>query len=201
VTDTQKEPGVILGYKTGRKISDRSLSIGPGAVIRSGSVVYEGVKIGKNLQTGHNVVIREENVIGDETCIWSNSVIDYGCKVGSHVRIHTNVYICQYTTIEDEAFLAPGVSCANDMYPVQNKVLIGPTIKKGARIGLNVTLLPGVVVGEYAMVGAGSVVTKNVPPGRIWFGNPARDHGKVQDLKDEKGSPVYDTEGRRITPK
>lgn len=196
--DLKKEPGVIIGYPTGRKIADRSVTIGPGATIRSNSVVYEGVKIGKGLQTGHNVVIREENVIGDETCIWSNSVIDYGCKVGSHVRIHTNVYICQYSTIEDDAFIAPGVSFANDPFPVQNKVLVGPTVKKGARIGLNVTLLPGVVVGENSVIGAGSVVTKNVPPNRVWFGNPAKDRGPIQSLKDEKGNPVYDAQGRRL---
>ncbi|MEK7467638.1 MAG: DapH/DapD/GlmU-related protein [Planctomycetota bacterium] len=192
------EPGVIIGYPTGRKIADRSVSIGPGAVLRSNTVVYEGVRIGKGLQTGHNVVIREENTIGDETSIWSNSVVDYGCRIGSHVRIHTNVYICQYSTIEDDAFIAPGVSFANDPYPVQNKVLKGPTVKKGARVGLNATLLPGVTIGENAVIGAGSVVTKDVPPARLWFGNPAKDHGPIQALKDEKGNAVYDAQGRRL---
>ncbi|MBI2922150.1 MAG: N-acetyltransferase [Planctomycetes bacterium] len=169
-------------------------------MLRSHTVVYEGVRVGRNLQTGHNVVIREENAIGDDVCIWSNSVIDYGCRIGSRVRIHSNVYVCQHSVIEDDAFLAPGVCFANDPYPVQNVVLTGPTVRRGARIGINATLLPGVTVGEWAVVGAGSVVTKDIPPGRLWFGNPARDHGRVQDLRDGGGHPVYGADGRRLAP-
>lgn len=162
----------IIGYKTGRKIKKRELVIGKHAKIRSGSVIYEGSKIGAFLETGHHVVIREENSIGHHLSVWSNSVIDYGCKIGNNVKIHSNCYIAQFTIIEDDVFIAPGTMIANDRYPV-SKNLEGPTIKKGAKIGVNVTLLPGIMVGEHALIGAGAVVTKDIPPRAVAYGNPA----------------------------
>lgn len=184
------DEGVVLGYPTGRPIADRSLRIGPDAQIRSGTVIYHGTTIGRGLQTGHNVVIREENVIGDNVGIWSNSVIDYGCRIGSNVKIHTNVYVAQFTIIEDDAFLAPGVSVANDMRPLCAECTRagGPTIGRGARIGVNVTILPGVTIGEYALVGAGAVVTRDVSPHAVVYGNPARVVTTVNDLD----CPIHD---------
>lgn len=181
---TTVDDGVTLGYPTGRPIADTELRIGPEAHIRSGTVIYVGSTIGRGLQTGHNVVIREENVIGDHVGIWSNSVIDYGCRIGNNVKIHSNVYVAQFTTIEDDAFLAPGVTIANDMRPLCGECTRagGPTIKRGARIGVNVTILPGVVIGEYALIGAGSVVTKDVPPHAVAYGNPARVHTSVNEI-------------------
>ena len=183
------DDNVTVGYPTGRKIADPTTHIGRGAHLRSGTIVYAGVRIGHGLQTGHNVVIREENIIGDNVGIWSNSVIDYGCRIGNNVKIHTNVYVAQFTTIEDDAFLAPGVSIANDMRPLCAECTHagGPTIKRGARIGVNVTILPGVVIGEYALVGAGSVVTRDVPPHAVVYGNPARVATTVDDLD----CPIY----------
>jgi acetyltransferase-like isoleucine patch superfamily enzyme len=189
------DESVILGYPTGRSVSDQTLLIGEAAHIRSGTVIYVGTTIGRGLQTGHNVVIREENVIGDHVGIWSNSVIDYGCRIGNNVKIHNNVYVAQFTTIEDDAFLAPGVSIANDMRPLCAECTHagGPTIKRGARIGVNVTILPRVVIGEYALVGAGAVVTKDVPPGAVVYGNPARVYTTVNELPCplHEGQPAY----------
>lgn len=163
----------IIGYETARQIKNRKLVIGKAARIRSGSVVYKGSRIGDNLETGHNVVIREENIIGNHLSVWSNSVIDYGCKIGNNVKIHNNVYIAQFTTIEDDVFLAPGVMIANDICPPCGKCLKGPIIKRGAKIGINATLLPHITIGEYALIGAGAVVTEDVPPGAVAYGNPA----------------------------
>ena len=168
---------VILGEKTGRKIADLRLIIGDNAVIRSGTVIYLGTRIGADLRTGHNVVIREENVIGENLQIWSNSVIDYGCRIGNHVKIHCNCYVAQFTVIEDDAFMAPGTIIANDMFPGKQfpeLPMYGPTIKRGAQIGCNCTLRPGVTIGEYSLIGAGSVVTKDIPPRVLAYGNPAR---------------------------
>lgn len=167
------DESAILGYITGRKIVIKDTVIGDNAVIRSNTVIYTNTTIGNELETGHNVVIREENFIGDNFSIWNNSTIDYGCKIGNNVRIHCNVYVAQYTIIEDGVFIAPGVVIGNDPHPICTKCMKGPTIKKGARIGLNATLLPHIEIGEYSLIGAGSVVTKDVPPKSVVYGNPA----------------------------
>lgn len=182
-----------LGYLTGRSIPDLALKIGHSAHIRTGTIIYAGSTIGTYLQTGHNVIIREENIIGDHVEIWSNSIIDYGCRIGDHVKIHANVYIAQFTTIEDDVFLAPGVTIANDPHPLCRQCTQenGPTIKCGARIGINVTILPGVVIGESVLVGAGTVVTKDVPNKAVFYGNP----GRVAKSVDEISCP-HDPAGR-----
>lgn len=176
------DPGVILGYVTGRTIEDGSLHIGAGARVRSGTVIYGGSAIGEGLETGHGVVIREQNIIGDHLSIWNNSTIDYGCHIGSNVRVHCNVYIAQFTSIEDGVFIAPGVQIANDPHPICGLCMQGPTIKKNARIGVNVTILSHITIGEGALIGAGSVVTKDVPPGMLAYGNPARAVKRVEEL-------------------
>jgi acetyltransferase-like isoleucine patch superfamily enzyme len=184
------DAGVLLGYPTGRSVASVLLRIGPGARIRHGTVIYAGTEIGAGLQTGHNVTIREENLIGDNLSIWNNSTIDYGCRVGSNVKIHTNVYVAQFTTIEDDAFLAPGVTIANDPHPgclLAKECMRGPTIKQGAQIGCNVTILPYVTIGEGALVGAGSVVVHDVPPHTVVVGNPARLLKAVEDLRCPTG--------------
>ncbi len=178
--------GVLLGYPVKRKIKCKELVIGKKARIRSGSVIYQGSRIGDSLQTGHNVVIREENNIGDDFKIWNNSVVDYGCKIGDRVKVHSGVYITQFTVIEDDVFLAPGVMVANDIHPgcrLSAKCMRGPTIKRGAQIGVNVTLLPFIMVGENSLVGAGSVVTKDVPSRSVVYGNPAKVVKSIYELR------------------
>jgi acetyltransferase-like isoleucine patch superfamily enzyme len=177
------DEGVLLGYPTGRKITVSDSMIGAGARIRSNTVIYVSVTIGDGLETGHNVVIREENLIGDHFYIWNNSTVDYGCHIGNNVRIHNNVYVAQFTIIEDDVFLAPGVMIANDPHPICTKCMKGPTIQHAARIGVNATLLPNITIGEYALVGAGSVVTRDVPPRMLVYGNPARVIKPVDELE------------------
>ncbi len=171
------DPLAELGELPMRSIPNLDLWIGPGACIRSGTVIYAGSRIGKGFSTGHHVVVREESVLGDDVSIWGNSTIDYGCSVGDRVKIHTSVYVAQFTTLEDDVFLAPGVIIANDPHPGcprSRDCMRGPTIRRGAQIGVNVTIVPFVTIGEGALVGAGSVVTKDVPAGRVAYGNPAR---------------------------
>jgi acetyltransferase-like isoleucine patch superfamily enzyme len=177
--------GAILGYPPSRGKDIDRVEIGGGARIRSGTVIYGGVRIGKNLQTGHNVVIREENQIGDGFSIWNNSVIDYGCRIGSGVKIHCNCYVAQFTVVEDSAFMAPGVIIANDIHPgceFSSKCMRGPHIGKRAQIGVNVTILPFVSIGEGCLIGGGSVVTKDLPSFSLAYGNPARVVRDVRDL-------------------
>ena len=177
------DPDVLLGYPSGRPGVIGETRIGRAARIRSGSVIYARVDIGEDFETGHHVIVREENRIGSHCTVWNNSTIDYGCVIGDRVRIHCNIYLAQFTVIEDDVFLAPGVSIANDPHPICTKCMQGPTIKKGARIGVNVTLLPLITIGEHALIGAGSVVTRDVSPGMAVAGNPARVLGPVDSLE------------------
>lgn len=179
---SQVDALAVVGELPGRAIKDLTLEIGPHAIIRAFTVIYAGSRIGAHLETGHGVVIREENQVGDHLSIWNNSTIDYGCVVGNGVRIHAGVYVAQFTVIEDDVFLAPGVMIANDRHPICRECMKGPTIKRGARVGINSTLLPEVVIGEGALVGAGAVVTKDVPPGTVVVGNPARVVGRADQL-------------------
>ncbi len=181
--DCSIDPGVMLGYPTGRNIELRPVRIGHGASVRAGTVIYASVEIGSGFETGHNVVVREETKIGDDCAIWNNSTIDYGCVIGNRVKVHCNVYVAQYTILEDDVFLAPGVMIANDPHPFCTKCMQGPTIRAGARVGINVTILPHVVIGENALVGAGSVVTSDVPPHTLVVGSPARVLRDVDDLE------------------
>jgi acetyltransferase-like isoleucine patch superfamily enzyme len=175
------DPNVLLGYPSGRPVEYRPAEIGTGARVRANTIIYANVRIGGGLETGHNV-------IGENFQIWNNSVVDYGCVIGHNVRIHSNVYLAQYTVIEDEVFLAPGVIVANDLHPICTYDMRGPTIKKRARIGCNATLFPRIVIGESSLVGAGSVVTRDVPDQVVMAGNPARVICSVHNLRCHVGN-------------
>lgn len=159
--------------------SEGKVEIGKNGIIRSGSIIYSGVKIGNQLRTGHNILVREKSIIGDNVLIGTNSVIDGNCKIGSNVAIQTGAYVTVNAVIEDDVFLGPYVITTNDKYIKnpqlgENANLAGPVIKKGARIGANAVILPGVTIGEGAIIGAGTVVSKDVPPKETHIGNPNR---------------------------
>ena len=184
--DAAIHESALLAHLSPRADIDTVLYIGRNANVRSNTVIYAGTTIGDGLETGHNVVIREENVIGSNFNIWNNSTVDYDCRIGNDVKIHCNCYVAQFSVLEDDVFLAPGVMIANDIHPGcpdSKPCMKGPTIKKGAKIGVNVTILPYVVIGERCLVGSGAVVTRDVPPDSVVFGNPARVHGSVYDLR------------------
>ncbi|MBI4227043.1 MAG: N-acetyltransferase [Candidatus Omnitrophica bacterium] len=199
--DCRMDRGVIVGYRPDRAVEDLRLTLGRGARLRSGTVIYAGTTIGQALQTGHGVIIREQNRLGDDVAIWSHSVVDYGCRIGDHVRIHTNCYIAQFTVIEDGAFLAPGVTIANDPHPgcpYSRDCMRGPTIKAGAQLGINVTVLPYVTIGRRTLVGAGAVVTRDLPDGVVAAGNPARVLRAITELECVTGltDRPYHADGR-----
>ena len=178
------DPDVVLGYPPSRP-AEGGLALGRDAHLRSGTVLYLGSSIGARFQTGHHVVVREQCDIGDDVSVWTGSIIDYGCRIGDSVKIHCNCYVAQYTEIDESAFLAPGVTLANDLYPgdpASQRLMSGPFIGAGAQIGVNVTVLPFVRIGAGALVGAGSTVTRDVPERCVAFGNPAVVRGTVDEL-------------------
>jgi acetyltransferase-like isoleucine patch superfamily enzyme len=180
------DAGVILGYVPSRTDAG-ALLLGDDARLRTGTVIYGGSEIGARFQTGHNVVVREGTQIGDDVSIWSNSFVDYGCVLGDRVKVHCNCYVAQYTELENDVFLAPGVTIANDLYPgnpESARAMVGPRIRAGAQIGVNVTILPYVTIGAGAIIGAGSVVTRDIPEGVVAYGNPAVVTRRVSELGD-----------------
>jgi acetyltransferase-like isoleucine patch superfamily enzyme len=170
-----------------RGIRDGELAttIGEGAMIRSHTVIYAGNAIGRHFQTGNKVNIRESNHIGDDVSVGTLSVIEHHVEIADNVRIHTQVFIPEFSVLEEGCWIGPNVVLTNAKYPLSPGVkdrLAGPVIRKGAKIGANATLLPGVIIGENALVGAGSVVVHDVPAGTVVAGNPARVIGQVSNL-------------------
>lgn len=149
--------------------------IGDFCVIRAGSVIYAGVTLGNNVRVGHNALIREQVNIGNNTLVGTGVVIDGKSSIGNKVSIQSNAYIPLNTQIEDHVFLGPHCILTNDKYVMRQKTdLKGPIIRRGASIGAGAVILPSVEVGAEAVIGAGAVVTKDVPPKSVVYGVPAK---------------------------
>ena len=140
--------------------------------LRSHTVIYAGNVIGNSFQTGNKVNIRELNHIGDNVSVGTLSVIEHHVEIGSNVRIHSQAFIPEFSILEDDAWIGPNVVLTNAKYP----------LSRGTKIGANATILPGVVIGEHALVGAGAVVVKDVPARVVVAGNPAQIIRQLSDL-------------------
>ena len=171
-------PFVIVGQAPrGHQPGELATRIGAGAYINSHTVIYAGNIIGTNLRVGHGVLIREQNEIGDDVSIGSGSNVEHHVRIGNRVRLHSNVFVPELSVLEDDCWLGPNVVVTNARYPATpttKEELVGAYIEKRAKIGANTTILPGVRIGTDALVGAGAVVTVDVPPGAVVAGNPAR---------------------------
>ena len=182
----------ILGEPPrGIKAGDLETRIGARAVIRSHTVIYAGNVIGDDFQTGHGALVREENRIGDNVSIGSHTIVEHHVTIGNNVRLHSNVFVPEYSILEDGCWLGPNVVLTNARYPRSKNVktqLQGARIKQHAKIGANATLLPGIVIGRDALVGAGAVVTRDVPDGVVVVGNPARVIKNTQAIEEYKNS-------------
>lgn len=152
--------------------------IGDRCLIGTSVVIYAGATLGKKILVADLSTIRENVTVGDFTIVGRGVAIENFCKVGSYCKLETNVYITAYSELADRCFIAPCVATSNDNYMARSKERFkhfkGVTVKKGGRIGLNATILPGKVIGGDSQVAAGAVVTKDTPSKKIVLGSPAR---------------------------
>ncbi len=174
---------------------DQSLppcQIASNCIIGSGVIIYRGFEVGQKVLIADLATLRENVSIGEFTIVGRGVAIENYCKIGRYVKLETNVYVTAYSEIEDRAFLAPNVATSNDNYVGRTeerfKHFKGVIVKKGARIGVNATILPGKIINEDALVAAGALVTKDVPAKKIVAGSPAKvlkDVPKVQLLENQ----------------
>ncbi|UGV41028.1 N-acetyltransferase [Methanococcoides orientis] len=186
---------VILGYPEHKilsriveddtRIEDsdfQGCEIGPNSFIRPNTTIFSNVRTGSNFKTGHNCMIRENTTIGNNVLIGTNVIIDGNVTIGNNVSIQGNAYIPTNVMIEDNVFIGPCAVLANDKYPIRKEYRPeGPIIRKGASIGANATILPGVEIGEGAFIAGGALVTREVPPWKLAIGCPA----KIEELPEE----------------
>ena len=181
------DDGVILGFSETK--TTKKTIIGTNSILRANTFIYAGVKIGKNFQTGPNVLIREGNVIGDNVAIWHSTTISPGNIIGDGCRIHAGSFL-ELVILGKNVFIGPGVVFTDDPHPVNPSPRIhfgGAIVEDEAVIGANVTVLPHIKIGKRAIIGAGSVVTKDIPAREVWVGNPARFLKNVEDIICEVG--------------
>ncbi|EHR79144.1 acetyltransferase [Thermococcus litoralis DSM 5473] len=146
------------------------------------AVVEEGAEIGEGTRIWHFAHVRKGAKIGRNCNIGKDVYIDVGVEIGNNVKIQNGVSVYRGVKVEDDVFLGPHMTFTNDLYPRafnEDWEVVPTLVKKGASIGAHATIVCGVTIGEYAMIGAGAVVTKDVPPFGLVFGNPARLRGFV----------------------
>jgi acetyltransferase-like isoleucine patch superfamily enzyme len=154
------------------------VELGAGTIVSTGAIVFAGSRIGAQVVVGDQACVRERCEIGDDVVIGRGSLVENDSSVGARTKIQAMVYVTAYATLEEDVFLAPCVQTSNDNFMGRTErrhgLRRGPTIRRGARIGVGAVLCPAVEIGEEAFVGAGTVVIKDVPPRVVVVGNPAR---------------------------
>jgi acetyltransferase-like isoleucine patch superfamily enzyme len=159
--------------------------IGDGTIVSTGAIVFAGAEIGGGCILGDQSCVRERVVIADDVVVGRGSLVENDTTIGSGTRIQAGAYVTAYSTLEEDVFIAPCVVTTNDNFmgrtERRKELMRGPTIRRGARIGGGAIICPGLEIGEEAFVGAGAVVTKDVPPRKLVVGNPARVLREVAD--------------------
>jgi acetyltransferase-like isoleucine patch superfamily enzyme len=162
-------------------------TIGDGTVISTGAIVFAGSTIGARCIVGDQSCIRERVTMADDCILGRGSLIENDTSVGAGTRIQAEAYVTAYSTLEEDVFIAPCVVTTNDNFmgrtERRKELMRGPTIRRSARVGGGAILCPGIEVGEEAFVGAGAVVTRDVPPRVVVVGSPAR---VLRDVRPEE---------------
>jgi len=189
--DTVIESHCEIGHKSS-PADGNPLVIGKCALIRSHSVFYEGSSFGDYLVTGHRVTVRETTVAGRNLQIGTLCDIQGHCTIGDFVRLHSNVHIGQHSAIGSFVWIFPFVVLTNDPHPPSD-VRQGVVVRDYAAIATMAVILPGVEIGEGALIGANSLVGCNVDANVVVAGSPARLVCKADQLtlKDGSGRPAY----------
>ena len=144
----------------------------------------QSVNIGNDTRIWQYCVVLPEAQIGENCNICAHVFIENDVVIGNNVTLKTGVELCDGTILEDNVFIGPNVAFTNDLVPRSKQYpssFLKTIIRKGASIGANSTIVAGHTVGQYALVGAGSLVTKNIPPNTVWYGNPASIKGYITD--------------------
>ena len=162
-------------------------TIGDGTIVSTGATVFAGSTIGARVILGDQSCVRERVRLGDDVVLGRGSIVENDCTVGAMTKIQADAYITAYSTLEEHVFIAPCVVTSNDNFmgrtERRHELIEGPTIRRGARVGAGAILCPAVEIGEEAFVGAGAVVTRDVPARALVVGSPAR---KLRDVADEE---------------
>jgi acetyltransferase-like isoleucine patch superfamily enzyme len=141
-------------------------------------VLYRGARIEAKVLMADLSTVRENVTIGRGTIVGRGVTVENFCTIGRYCKLESESYITAYSTLEDRVFIAPGVLTSNDNFIGRTaerfKHFKGVTVKKGGRVGVGVVILPGITIGEDALVAAGSVVTRDVPARKIVMGRPAK---------------------------
>jgi len=170
------------------------------------AVIDEGCKIGNGVKIWHFTHVMPNSIIGDNCNLGQNVVVSSGVKLGKNVKVQNNVSLYEGVVCEDDVFLGPSMVFTNVINPrsaiVRKHEYKKTLVKKGASIGANATIVCGNNIGEYSFIGAGAVVTKEVPPYALVIGNPARQTGWVSEygikLKfNEEGKAVCGESGEK----
>jgi acetyltransferase-like isoleucine patch superfamily enzyme len=172
-----KQP-VLSPRSTAKREPLQPTRVGDGSIVSTGAIVFAGSSIGARVILGDQSCVRERVTIGDDVVVGRGCLVENDTTIGAMSKIQADAYITAYSTLEDHVFVAPCVVTTNDNLmgrtERRHELIAGPTIRRGARIGGGAILCPGVEIGEEAFVGAGAVVTKDVPARTVVVGSPAK---------------------------